>query len=154
MDNLIRNIDGLEYRFSQMGAEQATELLMEISSSVGETVGLLVGPLTSFLRPGKADLNSKLDEPFDPELFAKAARAFFNSTDKKKVVRVLKEFIGDNACTCDNKKINFNVHYQGKLGHMFKVFFAALEAQYGNFSDVLRGVQSFQGQASTPDRIL
>jgi hypothetical protein len=111
---------------------------------IGEPMAIGVGALQG---PG-----SLLDKNVDGGVLGKAVRALSEKLDEDNVIALVKEFVGEGACVCDGAKVNFNTHYEGKLGHMFKVLKTALEVQYGDFFVDLKGSLGSPSLPMTPEQ--
>lgn len=131
-----RDIDGAEYAFSKWGAKKSTKILIRLSKIVGKPLGLA---LASFQGEGKL-----LQRVVDTKLIGMAFEALTQNLDADEALDLIEELTAKDNVLCDNKKIVFDLHYQNRLDHMFKVLGAALEVQYGNF------LGEFTAQAQTP----
>ena len=138
---LSREVDGQTYEFSQFGAKKATKLLVRMARIAGAPMAVSLGTMRGGL--GIEGLNS-------PDAIGKISGALFNQIDENEVVDILEQVIGGDAALCDGKKIVFDLHYQKRLGHMAKVFRAALEVQYGNFFEELSVVLPMAAPAQRP----
>lgn len=65
------------------------------------------------------------------QLLGGAVRALVERLDEDEVLKTIKDLV--DTAECDGKKIIFETHFQGKIGHLFKVIFAVLEVQYSDF---------------------
>jgi Phage tail assembly chaperone protein, TAC len=90
----------------------------------------------------KSGENSKKDfleidlKELDTDILGKAARALIERMDEDEVVGLIKKLTSEGVL-CDHQPIVFDTHYEGNLGHLFKVLMAALEVQYGNFTGAI-----------------
>lgn len=137
---ISKEIDGELYSFSQFGAKESVRVLLKIGKIVGEPMALFFGSMS-----GSGNL---LDRKMDGSLLGQAAKALFQKAEEKEVLELL-ELLTAKSCQCSGKMIDFNLHYEGRLPHMFRVLQAAIEVQYGNFFDALSGF----GLTSTPPQI-
>jgi len=127
-----REIDGHVYEFEQFGAKRATKLLARLSKIVGKPLALGIA----------ATAGRKLTEvDISAEVLSPIASALFDSLDSEEVQALLEAFTADEKVLCDGKKVFFDKHYEGRLDHMFRVFWAALEVQYGNFFAAFTALQ-------------
>lgn len=124
-----KTIDGQEYFFSQFGPKLSLKILTRLVKIAGEPLAIAISSAQT--KDGKI----KLDKDIDPDILGRAARALSERLDEDEVLSLIEQLTSGDAVTCDGKKVDFNSHYDGKLGHLFKVFGAALEVQYGNFFD-------------------
>jgi hypothetical protein len=130
-------VDGQKYEFSKWGAEDALDVLLDIAKIVGKPLGAAFGAFAGKDDDGK----SKLDQEFNPDMLGTVFEALTDRMDKGVVKGLIKKLAAGNNVFCDGKPVtNFNLHYQDKLPHLFKVVQAALEVQYGNFFVALSGI--------------
>lgn len=128
---LTKTIDGHEYIFSQFGAKQAVKYMTRLARIAGKPVALALGSLDGGKGKDVLDRNIKTD------VLARALEALTMNLDQDETLALIEGFVGNDAVICDGKRIIFDTHYEGRLGHMFKVLKAALEVQYGNFFEEL-----------------
>lgn len=138
-----KEIEGSTYEFSQFGAKKSLKVLMRLTKIVGKPLSLLVGSVEGDKSKSLLDRDMKMDA------IALAIEALTNSMDSDEVISLIQELTGHEACMCDGKKINFDMHYEGRLPHLFKVLWAALEVQYGNFFDALSASPAFAKNLTT-----
>lgn len=117
-------IGGEEYEFEQMATKPSLKLLIRISKIVGKPLVTIAG---SVLGGDKL-----LDTELKPGMLAAAAESLFNGMDAEEVIQII-ETLTATTVLCDGKKVDFNLHYEGRLEVLFKVLSTALEVQYGNF---------------------
>lgn len=123
------NIDDEKYEFEKWGAELSLATLMKISKIIGKPFGMLLGQIMS----GGIDVN------LSPDLLGDACEALVSNMDEAVAIALIKRLSAEKIL-CNGKKINFDIHYQDKLPHLFNVVKAALEVQYGNFLGELLGL--------------
>lgn len=126
-------IEDQVYAFEKYGAEESLDVLIDIVKIVGKPLGAAVAALGA---SGQDAKQMMIDRDFDPNMLGVVFESLTSSLDKGVVKHLIKKFCSEKVL-CDGKKINFNTHYQGRLPLMLKVVQAALEVQYGNFSDVI-----------------
>lgn len=131
---ISKEIDGKTYEFSQFGAKLGVRTLIKISKIVGKPMGIAFGSIET--GDGKQKPSSLLDMSYDKGMLAAAIEALTERMDESEIEELL-ILLTSTTCLCDGAKIDFNGHYAGKYGHLFKVLRAALEVQYGNFFDAL-----------------
>lgn len=132
------DIDGHTYAFEKWGAEDALDTLLEISAIAGGPVGNAVA--MAFAKGGKAEITGDMASTvFDN--FARNMRA-----NKQAVKEVLRKMAGLNVL-CDGVRVDYDKHYNDKLGRLFKVARGCFEVQYGRFfADALASVGIKRGQ--------
>lgn len=130
-------IDGQKYEFEKWGAEEALSNLLKLSKILGKPLGIAFGAVG---KPEEGMPGQKLlDKELDPNIIAMAIEALTNNLDEASAISLIKKLSSQNVF-CNGAKIIFNVHYQDKLDHLFKVVYAALEVQYGNFFSAVLGL--------------
>lgn len=128
-----KDVDGFEYEFSQFGAKRSLRTLIRLSKVLGKPLSLLLGSMN-----GSGKL---LDKSLDMDMIGLALNALTENMDSAEVISLIEELTSGDACLCDGKKIIFDSHYEGRLDHLFKVLYAALEVQYGNFFGAMVALQ-------------
>lgn len=129
-------VDGKMYEFEKFGAEQSLETLLDIGQIVGKPLGAAIAGLSG----QDGDVKQRLmDRELDLKVIELVMEAITGRLDKKTIMPMIKRMTSEKVL-CEGKKINFNIHYQDDLMHMFNVLKAALEVQYGNFFVALAGV--------------
>lgn len=132
-------VDGKIYEFQKWGAERSAATLFAIAGIVADPLGQVAGDMLS-KRDG-VNFQDVLDLNLDGDMVSKAVKALFANMNERMAMGLLKKFCAEGVL-CEGKKIDFNLHYQDRLDHMFKVLRLAVEVQYGNFfsavTDLLR----------------
>lgn len=123
-------VDGKTYEFEKWGAEESLDVLLDIAPIVGGTIGQALGAVLS---------KEGMDSEISPEMLGQVLDGLMKNMRKDVVKPVIKKLCSERIL-CEGKKVNFNLHYQDDLLHMFKVAQAALEVQYGNFFSAVQGV--------------
>lgn len=134
-----KQVDGSTYSFSKYGAKKSLKILTRLTKIVGEPLAIGMAAASGNKSSGKSLLETELN----PEVISRAARALVDRLDEDDVMNLIIQLTSEDLL-CDGKKINFDVHYNQKLPHLFKVLWAALEVQYGNFFDELTASPAFQ----------
>lgn len=128
-----RTIDGLTYSVSQLPASRGLEMF-------GKLAGLLGPAALEALAKGAS---------FDKDLqtLAPAAVMLFARLQPGDLTAIAKELLG--PATVDNTPLEkqFEVHFQGRILHLFKVLVFAIEVNFGDFFDVLG---AFGGKSKAP----
>ena len=132
------DIDGEKYEFEKWGAEASLTTLLKIAKIAGKPLGLFLGSAVS---------KGGLDTEIRPDMLANACEALVQGMDETICLGLIKKLSSEKVL-CDGKKINFDMHYQDKLGHLFDVVKASLEVQYGDFFGGFLGkIQALQPKA-------
>lgn len=130
LELIPRTVDGTEYQFSQFGAKRSLKLLLKLSKIVGKPLAMAVASADGS--------GSLLDKQLNPNMLAQAVEALMERIEESEALEIIETLTSGDGCLCKHQKIVFDLHYEGRLPHMFKVLFAALEVQYGNFFDALQ----------------
>jgi hypothetical protein len=120
-----KEIDGHVYQFSKFGAKKSLKILRRILGIIGEPFAVAMGS-------AKGD-GKLFERQIDPSILAGAIKSLIDRADEDTVIQLMEDLCGESGCLCDGKKVLFDTHYESRLPHLFKVFRAALEVQYGDF---------------------
>lgn len=134
-----RDIDGHTYEMFQMSATKSIKVLTRIMKLIGEPIGLLSG--------GVETKKSVLDLELNSDILGRALKAIAEKLDEDMILTTIKEIL--EPVQCDGKRILFETHFQGRIGHMFKVVKAALEVNYKDFFDAASGLAGYVGSIAT-----
>jgi len=151
LERVEKQIDDHVYSFAHLPAQEALRVLTKLTKIVGEPLAIAVGALMkddkTERKLGEDGLplpaepkKGLLERDVDPEVFGKAARSLIEKLDEEEVIAIVVKLTTQQVL-CDGIEIkNFNTHFTGQLGHLFKVLAAALEVQYGNFFGAMIGL--------------
>lgn len=112
-------VDDKRYSVTQFSATKGTKILTRLTMLLGE-------PLSVFMADQEADAQKVLPV---------AISALCARLDEDVVVNTLKELM--DGVRDENGPIQFDTHFAGRFGHMFKLLPKILEVQYGDFLGVL-----------------
>lgn len=114
-------VDGEHYLVHQFPATKAMKMLTRIVKLIGEPVSVLSDGFNSDAK----------------EILPKAVRALAERLDENVVEQTVKDLLRSvfqgGTCVADR----FDTHFQGRIGHMFKLLAEVLRYQYGDFLAVL-----------------
>lgn len=146
-------IDGEQYTFCQLPPKKSLKLLTRILKIIGAPIGAAIGTWDG---AGPAeDVENILDREID---LGAVVRQLCDRLDENDVEYIVDMLLSQvlHAGKGEVSKV-FDEHFGGRLTHLFKVIFAALEVEYadffdGKFGDILRDIISgrlaqAQGQA-------
>ncbi len=125
---LEKSIDGRKYQFTQYGAKEALKMLVRLSKIIGKPMALSYAALGEKGADGSPQIKG--------DILAQAIDALMQNAHEDEVLDLCMK-LASKDCLCEGRQIDFNMHYEGQLPHMFKVIKAALEVQYGNFFGAL-----------------
>lgn len=131
-------VDGKKYEFEKWGAEESTDVLLDLVAITGKPIGSGVSAFFGKEAEGEPGLDRKMDSNVMGQIIESLTQKV---GENKSICKMLIKKLSSEKVLCEGAKINFNVHYQDNLGHMLKVVKAALEVQYGNF------IEGFLGRA-------
>lgn len=120
------------YQFEQFNTTLALKTLTRLTKIIGEPLAIALGGAEA-PAPGAGLLNANLSG----DTLGAAMRALVDRLDEKEVIDLLRLLAAEKAL-CNGGKIIFDDHYRGDFGLLLKVFRAALEVQYGNFTAAVR----------------
>jgi hypothetical protein len=129
------DIDGEKYEFEKWGAEDALDVLIDISQMVGKPLGMAIATML-----GKEGL----EKDVDPNMVGSVFESLFQNCNKANTKPLIKKLCSEKVM-CGGKKISFDKHYEDRLMHCFKVVKANLEVQYGNFFGELLELTKLRG---------
>jgi len=138
----LKYADGQTYtfEFEKLGAEKATDLLLDILSVVGDGLGALTSLLTGNRDALDLDLGSAPMENVVRKLTSGMTR------DRALTKRLLRSLSSDRVI-CNGAPVNYDQFYADKLPLSFMAVRANLEVQFGNFFAAAAGVLAPQGQS-------
>lgn len=116
-------IDGQRYEFEKWGAEASYDTLLDMAKVIGKPLGLAVAAFGG----------GGLDEELPKDAVAAVFDAICQGLGDKTLTKALTKKVVAEKVYCDGKKVVFDEHYKDRLDHMFRVLWAGLEVQYGNF---------------------
>ena len=142
-------IDGETYKVKHFSATRGTRIFSRLVKFAGE-------PVAKFLSAGKAIKNN--DEAAANEVLGQAISALSSRIDENEVEVLIKDIL-DSVQVIEAKtgKLRgvgaeyFDVHFQGRIGHLFKVLGKTVAFQYSDFLGGLAELQGLQGFASKPE---
>lgn len=116
-------IDGVEYVMHQFPAGKALKVLSKLVKAIGEPMAVL-----------SAGANLQVEE-----VLPKAVHALAEKLDENEVEGLVKDIL--KSVHYKNVPVSdvFDTHFQGRIGHLFKVLKETLSYQYGNFIEALVG---------------
>lgn len=129
-------VDGINYAFTKWGAEESLANLLKLSKLIGKPLGLAMG---AFAKEGDKSL---FDKEINFDILSLAIDALMSNMDEAMCISLIKKLSSQGVLFGEGAKITFNTHYEDRLDHLFKVVYAGLEVQYGNFFNAMLGLAS------------
>lgn len=142
-------IDGETYKVKHFSATRGTRIFARLVKFVGE-------PIAKFLSAGKALKEN--DDAAANAVLGQAISALSSRIDETEVETLIKDIL-DSVQVIEAKtgKLRgvgaeyFDVHFQGRIGHLFKVLGKTIAFQYSDFLGGLAELQGLQSFVSKPD---
>ncbi len=124
LDNRQKRIDDIEYEYNQYNARKSMKVMVRLTKMFVEPGAHFMGIL------GKG--NSLLETDVDTDALAKAAKTLMERMDEDRVIDMIQDLVKQMRYD-SGKPIVFDSHFRGKLDHLFRVVYFALESEYGYF---------------------
>ena len=138
-DTVEKTIDGEIYTFHQMDPMTSVMVLTKILKMTGTSIGMTteqIGNVDNFMDAEVEDVVTKID-------IGKIVAALcdrLNEDDIKQIIYTMISQVHHRGAGELSKC--FNVHFKGRISHLFKVVYAAMEVEYADFfgeGSVLQG---------------
>lgn len=140
------DIDGETYKVKHFSATRGTRIFARLVKFAGE-------PIAKFLSAGKAIKDN--DDAAANAVLGQAISALSSRIDENEVEVLIKDILESvQVIEAKSGKIRgvgaeyFDVHFQGRIGHLFKVLGKTIAFQYSDFLGDLAELQGLQGLAS------
>lgn len=108
-------VDSEIYRVHLLSPTKALQLSVKLTKLVGE-------PLANMAGASEGNMQ---------QLLPLAVRALVARLDEGEVVALVRTMV--DTCKHNNKPINFEADFQGRLGHLVKLVAKVMEVQFGDF---------------------
>jgi len=122
-----KEVDGIVYKIEQFPTTKAIRVLTQLGNLLGPSLQDVVGG---------AGVKEKSEQS---KFFGKAIGELLSRMDKESNVALAKQLI-ESVLRGEGAKINFELDFRGKLGHLLKLLVAVLEVNYSNFLEDLLGI--------------
>lgn len=133
-----KTIDGEQYTFYQMNPRKSLKLMTRILKLIGAPVGTAFGG------------HEKTKSVFDQDInIGVIVEKLCDRLDENEVEYIIDQLLSQ-VTVAGKGEISkvFDEHFAGRLPHLFKVVFACLEVEYGDFLAGLSGLtKSLGGRA-------
>jgi len=125
-----KEIGGHNYSVGYWDVDTSTATLTRLFKILGEPLGkVLLGALEG-KEEGQSLLDVKLDEN-QGKFLSEAISGLSMRLNEDEVKNLLRQCC--KQLLCDGKQIDYNTHFMGKIGHLFKVCLFVLRHQYSDF---------------------
>lgn len=128
-------VDGESYQLGLWTVDKSMDILVWLAKRVGGPIGTMMAVGASS-GTDKDKLDASLDAMLGPAI--QGALADLTPQDIKQHMRSI---TGEDILV-GGTKVDWNIHYRRKTGHMFKVARAVLEYQYDDFLGELLSVSA------------
>lgn len=130
---ITKNIDDETYTFYRLSPRHSTRILVKILKMLGPSIG-------SGFKEEKIKIRSVLDADID---IGKIVTTFFDKfdiDDVQGIIDVLFTQVNHQGEGILSNESTYNNLFTGRQKHLYKVLFASLEVEYGNFFVGNRGL--------------
>lgn len=128
-----KTIGEFDYVIHVMTPTISIKLLTKIMKLLGEPFAEMAGAARS--AKGKDEAKQKA-----AAMLPAAVKALCNRMDEDEVVALIKQLM--KTAHINNQPVQFERHFQGRLGHLMKVIWIVLEVQYEDFLTALTDLMS------------
>lgn len=124
-----------KYTIGHWTVDKQVEILTKLTKLMGETL------LRMFILGGdqKKESTGVMDNPAVMEAVAASFGGLVTRLNEQEVKQLLRDIVTDQVM-CDGKQFDYNTHFMGRIGHLFKVSLAVVRHQYSDFLDVIPGL--------------
>lgn len=136
------DIDGVGYQVSQYSASKALRLLAKLAKVAGKPVAMMTA--------------GGMDSDIKPDILAAAIEALTESASPEEMVSLCKEILdGVYIFRPDGQQtaIAFDIDFQGRMGHLFRVLKKVLTFQYADFLGDLAAAAPVAAAKAKPGKI-
>ena len=123
-------VDGLKYEVGHWPVDKATGMLTKLIKILGEPLAMVIVGAVGNKKDGESIMDADLSA-LKGESISKAFAGLSTRLDEHEVQKMLKEI--NEGILCDGKRIDYNTHYMGRIGHLFRVSMFVLKHQYSDF---------------------
>jgi hypothetical protein len=123
----VVNVDGEEYEIFDLPPRKALSVLTRITKIALEPIGNFVSSMEG---------DALLDTQIDPQMLGKALAALSQRLDEEPVIKTVDEvfeYVHKKTKKGGFIQVNIDTDFSGRIGHMLKVLYKALEVNYSDF---------------------
>lgn len=128
-------IEGRKYEFGFWDVDTSTEYLTKLAKLLAEPFGAMVGGTKA---GGVSSLMDADVSSLNMEALTKAFQGLATRLNEEEVKDILRQCT--KSVLCDGKPIEYDSHFLGKVGLLFRVAIANLKHQYSDFLPASLGV--------------
>lgn len=124
-------VDGVTYTLQKFTARKGLGMLTRLFKLIGE-------PMSAFAAAMDKDIG---------EVIPQAVKALVERMDETATITLIEDILKGVTIGGGSQQPTLDTHFQGELGHLFKLLMKALEFQYGDFLSALAAVnpEAFAG---------
>lgn len=126
----IKTIDEKDYEIWHIPAKEGSEIILKLAKLVLEPLGVGFG---------KQKLASLEDVELDFGNIVTTLSSRLNETDVQQIMQTLFKYVHIKTETGGFIPVDINRDFTGKIMHMYKVFFSAMEVNFADFLSELKG---------------
>ena len=123
-------IDGKKYSFGYWDVDTSTEYLTKLIKLLGEPLAMILLGAVDKKEEGQSLMDIDTSQ-IKGDAIAAAFKGLASRLSEDEVKQIMRQCA--NGVLCDGKKIDYNSHFMGKIGHLFRVALANLKHQYSDF---------------------
>lgn len=116
-------VDNHTYEIGQWSVDQSLGMMTWLIKTFGESVVALLG---------STSLSKMMENDIDGPAMKMMMMGLGSRLMEDEVKARMRE-IFSGGILCDGKQFEYNTHFQGRIGHLFKVAVAVLRVQYSDF---------------------
>jgi hypothetical protein len=132
-----RQIDDRLYEIFFLPPKKSLSVLYKIIKMGGEPLGIAGDIMASFQWGEIKSISSLLDLKLPPGLIQHAVSSLINRLDEDAIMSIVDDVMQYVHVKTEHdrgtRQIQFELDFSGRIGHLFKVLFAALEVNYADF---------------------
>lgn len=132
-------IDGKTYSFGYWDVDTSTEYLAKLIKLLGEPIARVMLGVVEKKEAGQSILDVDTKN-LNTEAVASAFQGLALRLNEEEVKDLVRQCT--RGILCDGKKIDYQSHFLGKIGHMMRVCLANLKHQYADFLAASPGGES------------
>jgi hypothetical protein len=123
-----------KYTIGHWPVDKQVEILTKLTKLLGEPIVRIL------ILGGKKEVEGEtagfMDNPQIMDAVASSFSSLVLRLNEGEVKQLLRDIVTDQVL-CDGKPFEYNTHFMGRIGHLFKVALAVVRHQYADFLDVL-----------------
>lgn len=123
-------IDGEKYQVGDWPVDKATGMLTKLVKLLGEPIAMVLLGAIKDQKEGESLMDMDV-EKLKGDVIASAFKGLASRLDEREVQQMFREFTTDILHS--GKKVDYDAHFMGRIGHLFRVSVFVLRHQYSDF---------------------